>query len=167
MRPDGATLWQALLARAAAFGLVTLIALGAFSALLIVAGKNPLQAYADTLVYVFGNAYGFSELLVRMTPLLFTAIAVALPARIGLINVGGEGQLYMGAWLATAGELALQDYSAVLVLPALIILGVAGGGIWALLPAVLRAFRLVNETISTLLLNYVAPLIVSYFIFGS
>jgi len=166
MRPDGATLWQALSARASAFGLVTLIALGAFSALLVVAGKNPLQAYADTLFYVFGNAYGFSELLVRMTPLLFTAIAVALPARIGLINVGGEGQLYMGAWLTTAGELALQDHSAVVLLPALAVLGFIGGGVWALLPALLRALRLVNETISTLLLNYIAPLIVSFFIFG-
>src|SRR5271156_1834801 len=166
MRPDGATLWQALLARAAAFGLVTLIALGAFSALLIVAGKNPLQAYADTLLYVFGNAYGFSELLVRMTPLLFAAIAVALPARIGLINVGAEGQLYMGAWLATAGELAFSDQPAFVLLPLLTMLGFVGGGLWALIAGVLRASRLGNETISTLLLNYIAPLIVSYFIFG-
>ena len=52
------------------------------------------------------TAYGFSELLVRMTPLLLTAVAVALPSRLGLINVGGEGQLYMGGWLATAGALA-------------------------------------------------------------
>jgi simple sugar transport system permease protein len=166
MRRDGATLWRAFSARAAAFAFVALIALSAFSALLIIAGRNPLQAYADTIVYVFGNAYGFSELLVRMTPLLFTAIAAALPARIGLINVGGEGQLYMGAWLATAGELLLQDYSAIVVLPALTLLGFVGGGLWALLPAILRALRLVNETISTLLLNYIAPLIVSFFIFG-
>ena len=137
-----------------------------FALLLVIAGKDPWQAYVDTVVYVFGNAYGFSELLVRMTPLLFTALAVALPARIGLINVGGEGQLYMGAWLATAGELALQDHSAFVLLPALTVLGFVGGGLWALLPAILRALRLVNETISTLLLNYVAPLIVSYFIFG-
>ena len=166
MRRDGATVWRLLSARAATFAFVAFLALGAFSALLIVTGRNPWQAYADTIVYVFGNAYGFSELLVRMTPLLFTAVAAALPARIGLINVGGEGQLYMGAWLATAGELALQNHSALVVLPALTVLGFVGGGLWALLPAILRALRLVNETISTLLLNYVAPLIVSYFIFG-
>jgi general nucleoside transport system permease protein len=166
MRPDGATFWRLLSARAATFAFVALLALSAFSALLLAAGKNPWQAYVDTLVYVFGNAYGFSELLVRMTPLLFTAVAAALPARIGLINVGGEGQLYMGAWLATAGELALQNHSALVLLPALTVLGFVGGGLWALLPAILRALHLVNETISTLLLNYVAPLIVSYFIFG-
>ncbi|HTP93979.1 MAG TPA: ABC transporter permease [Xanthobacteraceae bacterium] len=166
MPRDGAALWRMLSAQTAAVALVALIALSAFSALLLAAGGNPLKAYADTVVYVFGNAYGFSELLVRMTPLLLTAIAAALPARIGLINVGAEGQLYMGAWLATGGELALQDHSAFVVLPLLTLLGFIGGGLWALLPALLRALRLVNETISTLLLNYIAPLIVSYFIFG-
>jgi len=166
MLRDDALVWRLLSTRAAAFAYVAFLALSAFALLLVIAGKDPWQAYVDTLVYVFGNAYGFSELLVRMTPLLFTALAVALPARIGLINVGGEGQLYMGAWLATAGELALQEHSAFVLLPALTVLGFVGGGLWALLPAILRALRLVNETISTLLLNYVAPLIVSYFIFG-
>jgi general nucleoside transport system permease protein len=166
MQREGATAWHLASAQAKAFALATLIALTVFAMLLAAAGKDPLRAYADTAVYVFGNAYGFSELLVRMIPLIFTAIAVALPARIGLINVGGEGQLYMGAWLATAGALVLSDQSAFVVLPIMILLGFIGGGIWALVPGVLRALRLVNETISTLLLNYVAPLIVSYFIFG-
>lgn len=166
MPRDGVTFWRLLSAQAAAFALIALIVLGAFAALLLAAGRNPWQAYLDTVVYVFGNVSGFSELLVRMTPLLFTAVAAALPARIGLINVGGEGQLYMGAWLTTAGELALQNHSAVVLLPALTVLGFVGGGLWALAPALLRALRLVNETISTLLLNYLAPLIVSYFIFG-
>jgi len=145
---------------------IALLALAVFAALLLAAGKDPLRAYADTLLYVFGNVYGFSELLVRMTPLLLTAVAVALPTRLGLINVGGEGQLYMGAWLATAGALGFADLPAWLLLPLLTALGFAGGALWALLPGVLRAARLVNETISTLLLNYIAPLIVSFFIFG-
>jgi general nucleoside transport system permease protein len=161
-----ATFWRLLSARAASSAFIALLALSTFSVLLLMAGKNPFQAYADTIVYIFGNAYGFSELLVRMTPLLFTAVAVALPARIGLINVGGEGQLYMGAWLTTAGELALQNHPPLVLLPSLTVLGFIGGGLWALVPAILRALRLVNETISTLLLNYVAPLIVSFFIFG-
>src|SRR3984893_4518744 len=101
-----------------------------------------------------------------MIPLLLTAIAAALPARIGLINVGAEGQLYMGAWLATAGALALDQEPAIVVLPALTLLGFIGGGLWALIPGILRALRLGKETIATLLLNYVAPLIVSFFIFG-
>ena len=145
---------------------IALAALAVFALLLLADGKDPLAAYRDTLLYVFGNAYGFSELLVRMTPLLLTAVAVALPSRLGLINVGGEGQLYMGAWLATAGALYGAALPAWLLLPLMTVLGFLGGALWALLPGVLRAARLVNETISTLLLNYVAPLIVSYFIFG-
>lgn len=166
MPRDGAALWDCAAARAKAFALVAAIALGGFATLLIAAGKDPLKAYADTLLYVFGNAYGFSELLVRMIPLMLTAVAAALPARIGLINVGAEGQLYMGAWLTTAGALAFADRPAFVLLPLLTLLGFIGGGLWALIPGLLRAFRLVSETISTLLLNYVAPLIVSYFIFG-
>lgn len=148
------------------FVFVFAVALGVFAIILVASGKNPFDAYADTAIYVFGNAYGLSELLVRMIPLLLTAVAAALPASIGLINVGAEGQLYMGAWLATAGALSLANHSAVVLLPILTLLGFVGGGLWALIPGILRATGLVSETISTLLLNYVAPLIVSYFIFG-
>jgi simple sugar transport system permease protein len=146
--------------------LAGLAVLAVFALLLLLDGKDPLRAYRDTLVYVFGNSYGFSELLVRMTPLLLTSVAVALPSRLGLINVGGEGQLYMGAWLATAGALAFPGLPAWLLLPLMTLLGFAGGALWALLSGLMRAARLVNETISTLLLNYIAPLIVSFFIFG-
>lgn len=146
--------------------LVAVAALAMFALVLFVDGKDPLRAYRDTAVYVFGNAYGFSELFVRMTPLLLTAVAVALPSWLGLINVGGEGQLYMGGWLATAGALAFPDLPAWLLLPLMTVLGFAGGALWAALPGVMRAAKLVNETISTLLLNYIAPLIVSFFIFG-
>jgi simple sugar transport system permease protein len=142
------------------------VALAVFAAVLLVAGKDPLKVYGDTLAYTFGNAYGFSELLVRMIPLLLTAVSVALPSRGGLINVGGEGQLLMGAWLATAGALSFPSLPAWLLLPIMTVLGFAGGALWALLPALLRARKLVNETISTLLLNYVAPLVLSWFIFG-
>jgi general nucleoside transport system permease protein len=166
MRRDTATLWHSASLRAKPAALTVAVALAVFATMLAAAGKDPLKAYADTLIYVFGNAYGFSELLVRMIPLLLTALAAALPARIGLINVGAEGQLYMGAWLTTAGALAFADQPAAVLLPLLTVLGFVGGGVWALIPAALRAARLVNETISTLLLNYIAPLIVSYFIFG-
>jgi general nucleoside transport system permease protein len=145
---------------------IALVALAVFALLLLADGKDPLRAYSDTLIYVFGNTYGFSELLVRMAPLLLTSVAVALPSRLGLINVGGEGQLYMGAWLATAGALGFSDLPAWQLLPLMTAMGFAGGALWALLPGILRAAKVVNETISTLLLNYVAPLIVSFFIFG-
>jgi len=141
-------------------------ALVVFAVILVLDGKDPFRAYRDTLVYVFGNTYGFSELFVRMSPLLLTALAVALPSRLGFINVGGEGQLYMGAWLATAGALSFPKWPAWLLLPLMTALGFAGGALWALGPAVLRAAKIANEAITTLLLNYVAPLIVSFYVFG-
>jgi len=161
------TLRQAPALRALArHGLVCALALAAFAAILLLAGKDPLKAYADTFRSALGSTYGFSELLVRMTPLLLTAVAAALPSRLGLINVGGEGQLYLGAWLASAGAFLCPGLPAWLMLPLVAALGFLGGAAWAVIPGLLRAARLVNETIATLLLNYVAPLIVSFSIFG-
>jgi general nucleoside transport system permease protein len=150
----------------ARYGAIGGAALAIFAAILLAAGKDPLRAYVDTFHYTLANAYGFSELLVRMTPLLLAAVAVALPARLGLINVGGEGQLYMGAFMASAGAFLFPGAPAWILLPFVAFMGFLGGAIWAAIPGVLRAGKLVNETIATLLLNYVAPLIVSYFIFG-
>ena len=61
-----------------------------FGIIMLISGKDPIQSYKDILSYTFGSQYGFSEVLVGMTPILITALAVALPTRIGLINVGGE-----------------------------------------------------------------------------
>ncbi len=102
-----------------------------------------------------------------MIPLILTAVAVAIPARIGLINIGGEGQFYMGAWLATWGAITFIDLPAWLLLPMMCILGMIGGGMWAAIAGFLRAKGWVSETISTLLLNYVAPLVTNFFIFGA
>jgi simple sugar transport system permease protein len=101
-----------------------------------------------------------------MTPMVMTALAVAIPARIGLINIGGEGQLYMGALAATWGALTFSESPAWVLLPLMAALGMLGGALWALIPGLLRAMGLVNETITTLLLNLVAPLLVAYLVFG-
>jgi ABC-type uncharacterized transport system permease subunit len=131
------------------------------------AGKDPIKAYVDTFSFTLGTRYGFSEVIVRMVPLLLTAVAVALPSRLGLINVGGEGQLYMGAWLATWGAITFTSLPQAVFIPILIVLGFLGGGAWASIAGFLRARGLVNETITTLLMNYVAPLIVGFFVYGA
>jgi general nucleoside transport system permease protein len=164
---NAAALRKSVALRATAnYAAVSLVALAVFAAILLAAGKDPLRAYVDTFRYSLASAYGFSELLVRMTPLLLAAVAVALPARLGLINVGGEGQLYMGAFVASAGAFLLPRAPAWVLLPFVVLMGFLGGAIWAAIPGLLRAAKLVNETVATLLLNYVAPLIVSYFVFG-
>ncbi|MEE8121540.1 MAG: ABC transporter permease [Anaerolineales bacterium] len=148
------------------YGVVAAVAFLFFGIILLISGKDPIQSYRDIFISTLGSTYGFSEVIVTMTPLLLTALAVALPSRIGLINIGGEGQLYMGACFATWGALTFSYLPAWILLPLMVILGMIGGGLWAFIPGYLRAKGLVNETISTLLLNLVAPMIVSFFIFG-
>jgi simple sugar transport system permease protein len=83
-----------------------------------------------------------------------------------LINVGGEGQLYVGAAFATWAALTLTNLPAWVLLPVMACMGMAGGALWALVPGYLKAIGLVNETITTLLLNSVAPKLVGFLIFG-
>jgi simple sugar transport system permease protein len=142
------------------------LALGLFGLIIWISGKDPIVSYRELFNSTLGSWYGFSEVLVAMTPLLITALAVALPSRIGLINVGVEGQLYMGACAATWGALTFSSAPAWILLPLLTLLGMLGGALWALVPGLLRAMGLVNETITTLLLNSVAPKLVAFFVFG-
>jgi simple sugar transport system permease protein len=142
------------------------LALVVFAIVLLLFGKDPLRAYADILRNTLGSTYGITEVVVKMIPLVLCATAVLLPARIGLVNVGGEGQIYMGAWLATWGALTFTELPQFLGVPLVVVFGFVGGGLWALIPAILRAKGWLNEVISTLLLNYIAVLFVGYFIFG-
>ena len=142
------------------------LALLAFAAVLLLFGKNPIRAYGEILYSTLGSSYGFSEVLVRMIPLTLCAVAVALPARVWLINVGGEGQFHMGALFAAWGALNFPSLPGWVLIPWISVLGFLGGGLWGLISGVLRANGWVSETISTLLLNYVAILLLSFFVFG-
>ena len=146
--------------------LMILLALLLFGIILLVTGEDPIQSYRDMFAATLGSAYGFSEVLVAMIPMLITALAVALPARLGLINVGGEGQLYIGAAFATWGALTFKDQPAWILLPLMTVLGMIGGALWAFIPGYLKSIGLVNETITTLLMNSIAPNIVGFLIFG-
>ncbi len=148
------------------YAMMILIVLLLFGMILLISGKDPIQSYKDILTSTLGSPYGFSEVIVTMIPMIITALAVALPSRIGLINVGGEGQLYMGACFATWGAIAFDSLPAWALLPLMILLGMLGGGLWAFIPGYLKSLGLVNETITTLLLNSVAPKIVAFFVFG-
>jgi general nucleoside transport system permease protein len=141
-------------------------ALAVFAAVLLVSGKNPLRAYVDVAASTLGTGYGLSETIVKMIPLMLTALAVAIPGRIWLINVGGEGQLFIGALAATGAALYLEFLPGWLLLVAMAAAGVLGGGLWAAASGYLHARGWVSETISTLLLNYVAILLVSFVVFG-
>lgn len=142
------------------------LALALFGAVLLAFGRNPLCAYADIFGSTLGSGYGFSETLVKMIPLILAALAVAIPGRIWLINVGGEGQLFIGALGATWAAIHLAALPGWLLLTVMAALGFAGGGAWAALAALLRIRGWASETISTLLMNYLAILLVNFLVFG-
>jgi ABC-type uncharacterized transport system permease subunit len=137
-----------------------------FGLILLLRGANPFTSYAQLFRSTLGSFYGFSEVVVTMIPILLTALAVALPSRIGMINVGGEGQLYMGGIFATFFALALPNLPAYLLLPIMVLAGMLGGALWAFLPAYLKSIGLVNETITNLVLNSIAPKIAGLLVFG-
>lgn len=148
------------------FGGLMGLALAVFALVLLVFGQNPIRAYGDIFRATLGSSYGFSEVLVKMIPLVLTALAVAIPSRIWLINVGGEGQLFIGALFATWGAINFSTLPAGLLLPLVSSLGFLGGGLWALISGIMRTRGWASETISTLLMNYIAILLVSFFVFG-
>jgi simple sugar transport system permease protein len=164
--PDAAVLRVARLDALGRFAALVALALGVFAAVLLVFGRNPLRAYADIFSSTLGSTYGFSETLVKMIPLMLTALAAAVPSRIWLINVGGEGQLFVGALCATWAALHLSALPSFLLLAVMAVFGFLGGGLWAGIAGVLRARGWVSETISTLLMNYVAILLVNFLVFG-
>ena len=135
--------------------------------LLLVSGVNPLVAYTAMARGAFGDAHALAETLVKAIPLMLTGLGVSIAFRMLFWNIGAEGQLAMGGFAATGVALYASD---VLphwcVLPAAILMGMAVGALWAAIPAALRAYLQVNETITTLMMNYIAILLISHVYHG-
>ena len=132
-------------------------ALAIFSVLLLVKGVNPLDAYSHMWASTFERPRSVQEIFVQMTPLVLGALAVAVPARAGLTNVGGEGQIIIGAVAACGTFLVIGDHApGALIDGAMLVASMIAGALWAGLAAALRLAAGVNEAISTLLLNFVA-----------
>ncbi len=142
-----------------------LASLAVVGVMLAVMGINPLEAYIVMFSRSFASRFGLAELCVKTTPLILTGLAVAVPLRAGLWNIGAEGQLYMGAFAASVVALYvnLPDF---LAIPSMLVAGAIFGMGWAAIPAFLKAKFDLNEIISTLLLNYVAIYWVEYMVYG-
>lgn len=137
-----------------------------FGIFLELMGRDAVDAYGKIYTGTLGSKVGLGEVGVRMIPFVLAGLATALPARVGLINVGGEGQLHFGALLATGIALYASGGPLVITIPLMILAGFLGGAAWAGLAMFLRYWRNVNEVISTLLLNFVAILLINVFVFG-
>ncbi len=144
------------------------IAAGLFAFFLIAIGKSPVDFVSYVWRGGFGTAFSFQNTLQRSAPLILTALAVAIPARIGLIMIGGEGALVLGGFAAAAFAIPMIGHMppmATLVLMAIFAMIV--GAFWVGLSGFLRYARGVNETISSLLLTYIGIAIMNFFVEGA
>lgn len=147
-----------LLAVPAAFliGAVMLLALKA----------DPLRAYGVLIAGAFGDVSGLTQTLVKATPLLLVGLGVVIAFRGGVINIGGEGQLIVGALATTAVAVSLPQVTGIILLPLAMIAGVIAGAVWGGIPGILKARLGVNEILSTIMMNAIATQLSLYLLTG-
>ena len=137
------------------------------SVILLATGHDPLGTWQRLLDRGFLSEGAMSATLVQATPLLLTGLAATAAFRMQTWNIGAEGQLYLGAVGASGVGIALGSQPAIVVIPAMVLAGLLFGAAWAAIPGALRAVFRTNEIITSLMLNYVAGLLITYLIFDS
>jgi simple sugar transport system permease protein len=147
---------------AAAPLIAVLLGLAAGAGFILAIGENPFSIYGLMLHESLFTGYGIGQTLFKATPLIFTGLAVALGFRAGLFNIGAEGQLYLGGFVAGVVGWAAAGLPAVLLLPACMLAAAAAGGLWGAIPGVLKARFGAHEVINTIMLNFIAFALVSY-----
>jgi general nucleoside transport system permease protein len=143
------------------------IAAALFALFLLAIGKSPVDFVSYVWRGGFGTAFSFQNTLQRSAPLILTALAVAIPARIGLIMIGGEGALVLGGFAAAAVAIPMIGVlPPFITLPIMVVFAMIVGAFWVGLAGYLRYARGVNETISSLLLTYIGIAIMNFFVEG-
>lgn len=157
----------ALLRRCARWVVPLVGAVALYAGFLVVQGADPVTVLRAMFASSLGSTNAIGETLVRATPLLLAALAVAIPARAGLFNIGGEGQLLIGA---VGGLLVSRLLDGALpAAPTLVLVGAGGaigGMLWAAIPALLKVTTNTSEAIATLLSNYLAALLLTWLVFS-
>ena len=161
MRSRLSTLFDALLPVIA-----TLAALAVGAVMLLLLGANPLEAYKALWIGAFGSTNAFAETLVKATPLLLVALGICISFRGDVINIGGEGQMIVGAILATWVGLTFTTLPGWLVIIFSLVAGFAGGAIWGGIPGFLKAYFNVNEILSTVMMNAIAVQLMNFLLRG-
>jgi ABC-type uncharacterized transport system permease subunit len=144
------------------------VAFVVMAVVLVITGHDPLHTYRRLFVAAFDGKAAWNDTITLATPLLFTGLAAAVAFRMNLFNIGAEGQLYIGAITASGAAIWLgPGHAKVFTLLVMCVCGAAGAALWALIPGILKAFGKTNEIITSLMLNYVAGLLLTYMIFDS
>ncbi|MBF4691831.1 ABC transporter permease [Fusibacter ferrireducens] len=143
--------------------LFALITAGLFIAIM---GHNPIKVYSAMFMGAFGSTFRIKDTLIIAIPLILTSVGIMIAFKMKFWNIGGEGQILMGAFFASFIALNFDTLPKPLLLLMMFIAGFIGGGLWALLPAFLKVKFDTNETIITLMLNYIAIKWITYLQYG-
>ncbi|UCE00137.1 MAG: ABC transporter permease [Chloroflexota bacterium] len=146
--------------------LATLAALGVGAVMLMVFDANPVVAYGALLEGAFGSTNALADTLVKATPLLLVALGICIAFRGGVINIGGEGQLVLGAVTSTLIGLTLPEMPGYLMIPVALLVGFLAGAFWGAIPGLLKAYFNVNEILSTIMMNAIAVQGMNYLLRG-
>lgn len=132
----------------------------------LILGKNPVEAFQVFFIKPLDSVYGLGELLLKTTPLLLCALGLAIGFRANVWNIGAEGQLIVGALAGTGVALAWGETESSWILPAMLVAGIIGGMLWAAIPALLRTRFHTNEILTSLMLVYIAQLLLAWLVHG-
>ncbi|WP_124951075.1 ABC transporter permease [Sulfuriferula thiophila] len=143
-----------------------LVAMLLFAGFVAAVGQSPLEVFALLYKGAFGSAFSWQNTLLRAAPLILTGLAVAIPAQAGMVIIGGEGALALGALTAAVAASALQGAPPHWVQTGMLAAGALCGGLWIGLSGWLRQYRGVNETIGSLLLSYIGIALLNFFVEG-
>jgi len=136
------------------------------SILFLMLGISPAQAMYVFFVEPLMTSYGWSELAVKAGPLILIALGLAVGFRAKLFNIGAEGQLIMGAIFGGGIALLFHEQAGWWILPLMIFMGAIGGALWGAIPALLKTHFNAEETLTTLMMNYVALFVLLYLVNG-
>lgn len=129
-------------------------------------GKSPLASFEVFFVQPLTTSYGWSELLIKACPLILIAQGLAIGFKARIYNIGAEGQLIIGALFGGGVAIYCDGSTSPWVVPAMVVAGAIGGALWGALPALLKTRFNAEETLTTLMLTYVATFILSYMVNG-
>lgn len=130
--------------------------------LILVAGRDPIVAYQTMLHGAFGGKLQLTETILRASPLLMMGLGMTVSFRARVWNIGGEGQFYMGALFGGIVALMLPNLPSIILIPLMLLMALLGGFIWSLIPGLLKIKRGMSEIITTLMMNYIAILLMEY-----
>jgi len=144
--------------------IAVVFALSVGAVVILIIGEDPIFVYKVLFSNALSSRDGWGNVLFRATPLIFTGLAVAFAFRCGLFNIGGEGQMFIGTFLATWVGFTFTSLPAILLIPLCLLAAIAGGAFWASIPGFLKAKTGVHEVIVTIMMNWIAASLTFYLV---